>query len=216
MDPLYQKLKQRRVVQISLAYLAAAWLLYQVLESLGGAWGIPPAVLRGTQVLLGLGFFLVLVLVWYHGELGRQTVTSAELTIIAALLLVGGLLISSVTNEAAPATQRSSQFRSLLEGGSSFALSPDGAIVATIVGGLDRLMAHRAGDRDPRSASVAGDFWGLGSLLLSQVASGSASWPTASFARCRLAVETRWFWETHPYRYWVPPGERMTESCIQV
>ena len=135
MHSVLDKLKKRRLVQFSLTYLAAAWLLYQILESLGGAWGITPRLLQVTQVLLGIGFFIALVLTWYHGELGRQRVTTPELTIIAALLLIGGLLLSSVPG-APPARDPISdtEFRSLLDGGATFALSPDGQTVATVVG----------------------------------------------------------------------------------
>ncbi len=40
--------------------------------------------------LLGIGFFVALVLAWYHGEKGQQRATGFELLIIAGLLLVAG------------------------------------------------------------------------------------------------------------------------------
>ena len=37
-----------------------------------------------------VGFFVTLVLAWYHGERGAQRVTGTELLILALLLAIGG------------------------------------------------------------------------------------------------------------------------------
>jgi TolB-like protein/Tfp pilus assembly protein PilF len=41
-------------------------------------------------IALSVGFFVTLVLAWYHGERGAQRVTGTELLILALLLMIGG------------------------------------------------------------------------------------------------------------------------------
>ena len=93
---IVDKLKQRKIVQWGLAYLAAAWLVMQVVDVLGGRWGISNASARVVDLTLVAGFFVALVLAWYHGEQGRQRVSGAEILIITSLLAVAGLLLTQL------------------------------------------------------------------------------------------------------------------------
>jgi TolB-like protein/Tfp pilus assembly protein PilF len=94
MPTVLQRLRQRKLFQWVLAYLAGAWLVLQAIEVLADPWGIPTALQRGVHILLVVGFFLILVVAWYHGERGRQRVSGAELLMIAALLGIAGLLVA--------------------------------------------------------------------------------------------------------------------------
>jgi TolB-like protein/Tfp pilus assembly protein PilF len=87
------RLKERKIVQWTLAYLAAAWLVIQVLDAVGEPWSFSPTLQRVIQLLLGIGFLFAVVIAWYHGEQGRQRVTGAEVLIIAALCVVAGALL---------------------------------------------------------------------------------------------------------------------------
>jgi len=55
-----------------------------------------------------IGLPLVLVVAWYHGDRGQQTITGAEVLIIALLVLVGGavLWLYEPAGEAAKARAR--------------------------------------------------------------------------------------------------------------
>jgi TolB-like protein/Tfp pilus assembly protein PilF len=88
-----QRLKQRKLVQWTLAYLAAAWVLLQVLDLAAGSYHWPDTVMHIAFAVLALGFVVALVLAWYHGERGAQRVTGAELLLIALVLAVGGGLL---------------------------------------------------------------------------------------------------------------------------
>jgi TolB-like protein/Tfp pilus assembly protein PilF len=88
--PFLQRLKNRKIVQWALAYLAAAFALLQALDIVGQQFGWSEDLRRGITVALGVGFFVALVLAWYHGERGAQRVTGTELVILALLLAVGG------------------------------------------------------------------------------------------------------------------------------
>jgi len=93
---LRERLKKRKIVQWSVAYLAGAWVVMQLVDVLGGRWGISDSAARLIDLVLILGFFITLVLAWYHGEQGRQRVGGVELLIIAALIGIGGLLLTVV------------------------------------------------------------------------------------------------------------------------
>jgi serine/threonine-protein kinase len=91
---LLHSLRERRLVQWVLAYMAAAWLVFQAIEVLADPWSLPTSLQRSIHILLVVGFFLILVLAWYHGERGRQRVSGPELLMIAALLGIAGLLVT--------------------------------------------------------------------------------------------------------------------------
>ncbi len=89
--PSLEEVKDRKLAQWGLAYLAGGWLVLQVLDIVGDRFGWPDAWLRGLIVVLVIGFFAALVLAWYHGEQGRQRVGGVELGILTALLGLAGL-----------------------------------------------------------------------------------------------------------------------------
>jgi TolB-like protein/Flp pilus assembly protein TadD len=85
------RIRERKLFQWAVAYLAGAWLVLQLVGLLSQPFGWPPAVLRGTTVVLGIGLFAALVLAWYHGEKGRQMVGGIEIIMLAGILLIAGL-----------------------------------------------------------------------------------------------------------------------------
>jgi len=90
MDGFLRHLKERKLAQWALAYAAGAFALLQGLDIVAQQFGWPESVRRGSTIALAVGFFVVLVLAWYHGEKGAQRVTGIELSIIALLLAIGG------------------------------------------------------------------------------------------------------------------------------
>ncbi len=92
--PLLQRLKQRKIVQRGLAYLAGAFVVFQGVEVMAEPWGISPGVQRGIHIVLLIGLLITLVFAWYHGEKGRQRVSGPELLMVAALLVVAGVALS--------------------------------------------------------------------------------------------------------------------------
>lgn len=89
----FGKLKERRLVQWCVAYVAGAWLILQVVNTLAGPWNIPEFVERAIAVLLFFGFFVVATVAWFHGEQGRQSVSGAELLILAGILGLTGIAL---------------------------------------------------------------------------------------------------------------------------
>jgi TolB-like protein/Tfp pilus assembly protein PilF len=106
------RLRQRKLVQWAIAYLAGAWVLLQVLDMAAGSYGWPSLVMRLAFALAVLGFVVTMVLAWYHGERGQQKVSGIELLVLALLLAVGGGLLwryaGSDARTAAPSTASAS------------------------------------------------------------------------------------------------------------
>ncbi|MBS0569877.1 MAG: tetratricopeptide repeat protein [Proteobacteria bacterium] len=93
MTDFLDRLKQRKLVQWALAYLAAAWVLLQVLGLAADSYDWPHAIMRIAFGVIALGFVVTLLLAWYHGERGAQRVSGAELLLIALVLVIGGGLL---------------------------------------------------------------------------------------------------------------------------
>ena len=99
------RLKQRKLVQWALAYVAAAWAVLQALDLAVDSYDWPHGVMRIAFAVIALGFVIALVLAWYHGERGAQRVSGAELLLIALVLAIGGGLLWRF--ERAPLSTRS-------------------------------------------------------------------------------------------------------------
>jgi serine/threonine-protein kinase len=93
MDGFLQRLKQRKLVQWALAYVAFAFALIQVIDVVAGSYHWPDHVMHIVFGVLVLGFIVMLVLAWYHGERGAQRVSRPELLLIALALAIGGGLL---------------------------------------------------------------------------------------------------------------------------
>jgi len=90
---LLARLKQRKLVQWALAYIAFAFALIQVLDVVAQRFGWPDQIEKLLILALAIGFLLALVLAWYHGERGAQRVSGTEVVILALLLAIGGGLL---------------------------------------------------------------------------------------------------------------------------
>jgi TolB-like protein/Flp pilus assembly protein TadD len=153
MTSLLQRLRERKLFQWALAYLAGAWVLFQGIEVMAEPWGLSPGFQRTLHLIVAVGFLVALVLAWYHGEKGRQRVSGAELVIIALLLAVGGVLIRAYTPDeaAAPEARRAETARQ----------PADGAVRSLAVLPLANLMG------DPKQAYFVD---GLHDLLIGELA----------------------------------------------
>src|SRR5689334_4896236 len=93
MNEFLRRLKERKLVQWSLAYVAAAFALLQGIDIVAQRFGWPEQTMRLVIIALSVGLFVALILAWYHGERGAQRVTGTELLILALLLAIGAGLL---------------------------------------------------------------------------------------------------------------------------
>ncbi|WHZ20821.1 MAG: Adenylate cyclase [Rhodanobacteraceae bacterium] len=84
------RLKQRKLVQWALAYIAAAFALIQVIDVVASRFDWPMQLERSIILALAVGFVIALVIAWYHGEKGRQRASGPELLLLALVLAIGG------------------------------------------------------------------------------------------------------------------------------
>jgi TolB-like protein/tetratricopeptide (TPR) repeat protein len=115
MSEFLQRLKQRKLVQWALAYVAAAFALLQGIDIVAQRFGWPEQTMRFVIIALSVGLFVTLVLAWYHGERGAQRVTGAELLILALLLAIGGGLLWRFVSIARGPTEQSGAARTSAE-----------------------------------------------------------------------------------------------------
>ncbi len=94
MNEFLQRLKQRKLVQWALAYVAGAFALLQGIDIIAQQFGWPEVLQRGITLALVVGFFVALLLAWYHGERGAQRVSGPELLILALILVSGGAALA--------------------------------------------------------------------------------------------------------------------------
>lgn len=104
-----EKLKQRKIIQWTLAYVAAAWVTAQVAEVIAEPWGVPLHWIRVLHMVLMAGLPLVLTLAWFHGDRGHQRVRRSEALILLLILAGAWYSISTVDfrTPTAPAAARS-------------------------------------------------------------------------------------------------------------
>ncbi len=90
MTDFIARLKQRKLVQWAVAYVAAAFALLQAIDIVATRFGWPDTVERLLIIAICVGFFVTLLLAWYHGDQGRQRASGTELLLVALVLAVGG------------------------------------------------------------------------------------------------------------------------------
>lgn len=94
---LFPQLKQRRLVQIVFAYLAAGWIALEVVDQLTQHGVLPELVYRLGLVWYLAGIPAAFLVGWHHGERGKQRAPLSEVVIIAGIALsVLGLTSFSV------------------------------------------------------------------------------------------------------------------------
>ena len=92
----FLRLKERKLVQWALTYLAGAWAVLESAGYVGDQFSWPALVGQALIVVVAFGFLGTLILAWYHGEKGRQRVSGPELLILLVLLGGAGATVSAL------------------------------------------------------------------------------------------------------------------------
>src|SRR5210317_754405 len=88
---LFQRLKERKLVQWTVGYLAGAFVCLEAFDIVADQFGWALWIKQGVTVALLFGLAVTLVLAWQHGEKGRQEVSPGELILVALLLASTGV-----------------------------------------------------------------------------------------------------------------------------
>ena len=90
---LLRRIRERKLVQWAVVYLAGGWLFLEALGFVADTFNWPVAVVRSAILIIGVGFFALLVLAWYHGEKGQQRLGGLELLLLAGLTAIAAVLV---------------------------------------------------------------------------------------------------------------------------
>src|SRR5687768_10897570 len=107
MHPFIERLRSRKVVQWTLAYLAGAFVVLQLLDILAGVFDMPAFVMRAVTILLASGAFAAVIIAWFHGEKGQQRTSGLGLLSLAFILVMAGaamVVVAPARNTASNAT----------------------------------------------------------------------------------------------------------------
>ncbi|MEY2114563.1 MULTISPECIES: tetratricopeptide repeat protein [Rhodanobacter] len=108
MEEFLARLKQHKLVQWAIGYAAVAIALIPVLDVIAVQFGWPEGLRRGITLTLIMGFFVVLVVAWYHGERSAQKMPRSEMLAVAGLVILSSALmwrVAPVTHDAVTATR---------------------------------------------------------------------------------------------------------------
>jgi TolB-like protein len=90
-EEFFARLKEHKLVQWTLGYMAVSFALIPVLDIIASRFGWPQTAVRCIIIALATGFFMMLVVAWYHGERGAERITRTEHAWLALLLVLGVL-----------------------------------------------------------------------------------------------------------------------------
>ncbi len=85
------KIRKRRMLQITLVYVGAAWLGVEITDFIVGNYGLSRKILDTVVFLAILGFPAFLIIGWYHGARGRQRIRRAETWLLLTLASLGAI-----------------------------------------------------------------------------------------------------------------------------
>ena len=102
---LIEALRRRKFSRWLIGYAAAAWGLAEATGFLVDTYGAPRRLIDVVLFLLLVCLFVLIVLVWHHGERGPQRITRREGGLLGALLTVENGTISRAALAIAGANQ---------------------------------------------------------------------------------------------------------------
>ena len=83
------EIRERKVVRWAAAYAAAAWVVLQALHFLADTYQWPQQVVRIAPVVAITGFVVTIIVTWYHGERGDQTISAGEVLLLLGAIALG-------------------------------------------------------------------------------------------------------------------------------
>ena len=101
---LWSQVKNRRITQVLLAYLAGGWMALAVVDQFVDREVLPAVLYHVGLTLYVFGIGWALVIGWYHGEKGQQRATPSEIFALAVFalpaLFISGRMVRTNVQEA--------------------------------------------------------------------------------------------------------------------
>ena len=99
---LFTELKRRNVIRVAIAYLASAWLIIQIAETVLPVYGFTDAAMRKLFMLLFIGLFPALILSWIFewtpsGFVRESGITQATRDTAVSRRLIDRLIVVVLT-----------------------------------------------------------------------------------------------------------------------
>lgn len=101
-----KQLRERRLTQIVISYLAAGWVVLEVVDQFIERGLIPDFVYQVALTWYVLGIPACLMIGWYHGEKGEQRVRRSEIAALVGLIGIAAFLSISPVSEYLSSIQR--------------------------------------------------------------------------------------------------------------
>jgi TolB-like protein/Flp pilus assembly protein TadD len=92
LSQFWRRINDHKMVQWTVAYVAVAYAIQHGVTLTREALEWPQIVERGSLLLLALGLPVVMTFAWYHGERASRHFSTAEMTIVSILLMIGSIL----------------------------------------------------------------------------------------------------------------------------
>lgn len=89
MRDLFRQLQERHVLRTAVLYLGAGWVGLEFIGFVVENYAFDRVLLDCSLLLIAVGFPIALIISWYHGAGGAQTVTRSEGVLVGGLILVG-------------------------------------------------------------------------------------------------------------------------------
>ncbi len=159
---LWSEIRQRRITQIVVTYLAGGWIVTSVVDQVVDREVLPPVVYEVTLTLFLFGILAASIVGWYHGEKGAQKAPPIE---IAMLVVVGMAALGTSTRVVRGALNEATLRDSLADAGVDLRsigvlyfedLSPDGSAQAVAEGITEGLIGTLGAVRELDVASRNG------------------------------------------------------------
>jgi len=87
----FEKLRDRHIFRTAFLYLGAAWASMEAIGFFVDNYGWSRTVLDVAVLLIILGFPAALIIAWYHGEAGKQSVQRTEASLLLTLAVLAAI-----------------------------------------------------------------------------------------------------------------------------
>ncbi len=91
MGELFKSMSEKHLMRTAVVYLGGAWLLLEATGFFVDNYDLSRRLIDIVVLLLVLGFPAALIISWFHGEKGRQSVARSEASLLLTLVVLAGI-----------------------------------------------------------------------------------------------------------------------------